>query len=195
MRQIIAAMQTSLDGFIEGPNGELDWVADWGDDFDLPAHVDTCILGGGMYPGYEQYWMAILANPKDVVSLTGKVPTQSEIEYAHFADKTPHVVLSSTLKTATWNTTRIVTDIEDFRRLKKQPGRDIYAVGGAMFISSLMNLGLIDELRLIVHPLVLGGGKALFEHVTERHMMSLVESKELKSGRVGLTYGIPSAPR
>ena len=64
MRKIIAAMQMSLDGLIEGPNGEVDWIENWEDSYDLMAQVDTCVLGGGMYPGYEQYWTAILADPQ-----------------------------------------------------------------------------------------------------------------------------------
>ncbi len=64
----------------------------WSDSFDLLPQIDTCILGGGMYPGYEQYWLAILANPEGVLPLTGMVATKDEVAYAHFADKTPHVV-------------------------------------------------------------------------------------------------------
>jgi dihydrofolate reductase len=193
MRQLVAAMQISVDGFIQGPNGELDWVADWSEDFDLFTQIDTCILGGGMYPGYEQYWMAILANPKAILPLTGKVASKGEIAYARFADKTPHFVLSKTLNKVIWKTTRIVRDVEEIRTMKQQPGKDMYAVGGAMLISSLMNLGLIDELRLMVHPLVLGGGKVLFKDVTGRQVLKLVRAKELKSGKVGLTYRIQGA--
>jgi hypothetical protein len=58
MRKLIAALQVSLDGLIEGPNGELDWIGDWEDTFDLLSEIDVLVLGGGMYPGYEQYWMA-----------------------------------------------------------------------------------------------------------------------------------------
>ncbi|UTY56173.1 hypothetical protein [Massilia sp. erpn] len=62
MRKIIAALQISLDGFIEGVGGELDWIDTWDDSFGLVPQIDTCILGSGMYPGYAQYWSAILAN-------------------------------------------------------------------------------------------------------------------------------------
>ena len=83
-----------MDGFIEGPNGELDWVETWEDPFDLLPQIDTCSLGSGMYPGYEQYWGAILANPGGILSFTGKVASKGEIDYAQFADKTRHIVLS-----------------------------------------------------------------------------------------------------
>ena len=143
MRKIIAAMQVSVDGLIEGPNQEVDWVGTWEETFGLLDEIDTCILGGGMYPGYEQYWLAILANPEGILPLTGKVASKGEVDYARFADKTPQVVLSKTLDTVTWNAARIVRDVEDIRNLKRQPGKGMYAVGGATLISSLMNLGLM----------------------------------------------------
>ena len=188
MRKIIAALVVSVDGFIEGPNGELDWVDTWEDPFDLLPQIDTCILGRRMYPGYEQYWGAILAHPEGVLPFTGKVATKGEIAYARFAERTPHVVLSRTLNNVAWKNTRIVRDIEEIRRMKQQPGKDMHAVGGATLVGSLMNQRLIDELRLVVHPIVLGGGKALFKDVTERHALKFREATPLESGLVRLTY-------
>ncbi len=72
--------------------------------------------------------------------------------------------------------------------MKQLPGKDMYVGGGATLVSSLMNLGLIDELRLLVNPLILGGGKALFKDVKERHALKLVRAKPLKSGKVSLIY-------
>lgn len=192
-RKIIAALQVSVDGFIEGPNGELDWAMAedeeaWKEVFETLAHVDTFILGRKMYPGYEQYWLAVLANPDGILPFSGRPATKNEIAYARLADKTPHIVISRTLDKVVWKTTRIVRDVEELRRLKREPGKDMYAVGGATLVSSLMNLGLIDELRLLVNPLILGGGKALFKDVKERHGLNLVSAKSLNSGRVSLTY-------
>ena len=85
MRKIIAALQVSLDGFIEGPNEELDWVDSWEDAFDIIGNVDAFILGARMYPGYEQYWQAVLDNPKGILPFTGRPATEGEIEYAEFA--------------------------------------------------------------------------------------------------------------
>lgn len=192
-RKIIAALQVSVDGFIEGPNGELDWAMaedeeTWKEVFETLAHVDTFILGRKMYPGYEQYWLAVLANPDGILPFSGRPATKNEIAYARLADKTPHIVISRTLDKVVWKTTRIVRDVEELRRLKREPGKDMYAVGGATLVSSLMNLGLIDELRLLVNPLILGGGKALFKDVKERHGLNLVSAKSLNSGRVSLTY-------
>jgi dihydrofolate reductase len=188
MRKLVAALQVSLDGFIEGPNQEVDWVEAWEDPFDLLPQIDTCILGRGMYPGYEQYWQAILANPEGILPFTGKAASKGEIDYAHFADKTPHIVLSKTLDEVGWKNTRIVREVEEIRKLKQKPGKDMYAVGGATLVSSLMNLGLIDELRLVVHPVILGAGKALFKDVKERHSLNFLGAKPLGSGMVRLTY-------
>ena len=198
MRKIIAALQMSVDGFIEGPDGELDWAKaedeeTWLDIFETLTNVDTFILGRVMYPGYEQYWLAVLANPNGPLPFGGGAATKNEIAYARLADKTPHIVLSRTLDKVEWKASRIVRDVEEIRILKKQPGKDIHVVGGATLVSHLMNAGLIDELRLMVSPLILGGGKALFKDVKERHALKLVRAKPLKSGKVGLTYSVQSS--
>lgn len=188
MRKIIAALVVSVDGFIEGPKGELDWVDTWEDPFDLLPQIDTCILGRGMYPGYEQYWGAILANPEGILPFTGKVASKGEVAYAKFAEKTPHIVLSRTLDKVSWKNTRIVRDVGEIRRLKQQPGKDMHAVGGATLVGTLVNQGLIDELRLVVYPIILGGGKALFKDVKERHALKFLGAKPLESGLIRLTY-------
>jgi dihydrofolate reductase len=193
VRKVIAALQISVDGFIEGPNGELDWAMaedeeTWKDVLRMLESVDTLILGRVMYPDYEQYWLAVLANPTGVLPLSGRIASKNEIAYARLADKTPHIVLSKTLEKVAWRTTRIVRDAGEIHKMKQQLGKDMYVVGGATLTSSLMNLGLIDQLRLMVNPLILGGGKALFKDVKERRALTLVRAKPLKSGKVSLTY-------
>jgi dihydrofolate reductase len=193
MRKIIAALQTSVDGFIEGPNGELDWAMaedeeTWRDVFGMLDSADTCILGRVMYPDYERYWMAVLANPTAPLPLSGKPATKNEIKYARWADKTPHIVVSKTLDKVAWKTSRIVRDIEEIRKLKEQPGKNMYVVGGATLVGSLMNARLVDEVRLMVNPLVLGDGKALFKDVQNRQALKLERVNPLKSGKVSLTY-------
>jgi dihydrofolate reductase len=188
MRRIIAALHMSLDGLIEGPRGELDWIRSWEDIFDLLAQIDTCILGRGMYPAYEQYWRSILNDQESRLPLTERAATEGEIEYAKFADQTPHVVLSKTMSSASWGNTQIARDVEEIHRLKRQSGKDMHAVGGATLVSSLMNEGLVDELRLVVQPVVLGEGKPLFKDVKERHALTLVDETRLDEGAVRLTY-------
>jgi len=183
----------SVDGFIEGPNGEMDWLmtADeevWKEEFEMLDHIDTLILGRKMYPGYAQYWMSVLANPNDPLPENGSFASKYHIAYAAFADKTPHFVLSKTLDKVAWKNTQIIRQVDEIRELKKKGGKDIYAVGGATLVSSLMNLGLIDELQLRVNPIILGGGKALFKDLKQRHSLKLVAAKSLRSGMVNLIY-------
>lgn len=130
-----------------------------------------------------------MADPGGILPFSDRVASKNEIAYARLADSRQHIVLSSSLDKVAWKTTRIVRYVEDIQKMKQQPGKDMFAVGGATLVSSLMNLGLIDELRLMVNPLILGGGMALFKDVKERHSLKLIKAKPLKSGKVSLTYG------
>lgn len=188
MRKIIAALQISLDGFIEGPDGEIDWIKSWEDPFDILPEIDTCLLGGGMYPGYEQYWGAIMADPAAVSPFTGAIATQGEVDYARFARTAGHIVLSRTLKAAVWPNTRIIRDATEIAALKQQPGKNIHAVGGASLVGSLINLGLMDELRVVVRPILLGSGKPLFGGVIDRHALALDSARDIGGGIVRLNY-------
>ncbi|WP_043620037.1 dihydrofolate reductase family protein [Ensifer sp. ZNC0028] len=190
MRKVVAGMQMSIDGLIDGPDGFTDWVESWSDTFDLLPEIDACVLGNGMYSGYEQYWSAIKRDPHAPLEFTGQLPTSEEIEYADFALGTPHYVLSKTRSDVEWENARIVRDASEIEALKRAPGRTIYVVGGARTVSSLMDHGLIDELRLTIHPLVVGKGKALFDTVAARHHVQLDDVKRLDGGRVCLVYRV-----
>jgi dihydrofolate reductase len=166
---MIAALQVSLDGFIQGPNGEKDWADSWASAIELIPDVDTFVLGGRMYPDYGEYWESIYANPERVPPFQERIPSKTEIAYAGLAAKTPHIVLSTTLESVSWPTgptALIIRDVAELRTLKGQPGKNMYVVGGATLVASLLDEGLIDELRLIVHPIVLGKGQALFRAST-----------------------------
>jgi dihydrofolate reductase len=185
---MIAALQVSLDGFATGPDGAVDWVESWADGLGLLPEVDTFVLGGGMYGDYEQFWGAILEAPEAAAAMLGRAPFDCEIAYARLASQTPHVVLSTTLTGVTWPNARIVRDTSALRDLKQAPGLDIYVVGGPGLVSSLVNDGLLDELRLIVHPILLARGSPLFGGVGERRALDFVDATPLASGRVALTY-------
>jgi dihydrofolate reductase len=185
-------MQISLDGKIAGPEGYADWVEAWSDSYGLMPQVDACLLGAGMYPGYEQRWTAVQNEPDKPRATTGRVPTPAEIEWARFAAQTPHYVLSSTLNSALWPRISFLRGLDDIAALKQQPGKDIYLIGGARTTASLIDAGLVDELRLIVYPLVAGKGKALFATTECRRALELRKVEQLQGGRVRLTYGIVS---
>lgn len=152
------------------------------------AQVDTCVLGAGMYPGYEQYWSAVLEAPNAPLPFSGKAATAGEIDYARWAHETPHIVLSKSMQSATWEATRIVGEFDAIAQLKQQPGKDICAIGGARFVSGLIERGLVDELRLAIHPVLLGRGKALFKESPQRHTLTLAQTRPLSSGAVELTH-------
>jgi len=189
MRKLIAAMKISVDGRMEGPEGTADWVDAWSEDYGLMPQVDACLLGGGMYPGYERYWSAIQNEPDKPVWITGSAATPAEIEWARFAARTPHYVLSSSLTSALWSNTRFVRDLAEIAALKQRPGKDIYLMGGARTTASCINAGLLDELRLIVYPLIVGDGKALFA-TTDRRGLELRNVEGLADGRVSLIYAM-----
>lgn len=188
MRKLIAGMKTSVDGKIEGPEGFADWVDTWTDDYGLTPQIDACLLGAHMYPGYEQYWTAMQNEPDKPLPMTGKLPTPAELEWARFAAKTPHYVLSSTLNSAAWPSTRFLRGVDDVAALKREAGKDIYLMGGAQIVASLLDAGIVDELRLIVYPLVAGEGKALFASMTSRRWLELQKVQQLPGGHVSLVY-------
>jgi dihydrofolate reductase len=189
MRRLIAGMKMSADAKIEGPEGYADWVEAWSEDYGLTSQIDTCLLGGGMYPGYERYWSAIQNAPDKPLPMTGKLPKPAEVEWARFAAQTPHYVLSRTLTSALWPRTRFVRELADIAAIKQQAGKDIYLMGGARVTASLIDAGLVDELRLIVYPLIAGEGKALFATTTRRHGLELRKVQQVQGGRVSLIYG------
>ena len=188
MRKLIAGMKISVDGKTEGSQGMADWVAAWSEDYGLTSRIDACLLGGGMYPGYEGYWSGIQNEPDKPHWITGEPPTPAEIEWARFAAQTPHYVLSSTLTSALWPKTRFVRKLDEVAALKRLSGKDIYLVGGARTTASLIDAGLVDELRLIVYPLIAGQGKELFKTSEHRRGLELRKVQQLDGGRLSLIY-------
>jgi dihydrofolate reductase len=143
-----------------------------------------------MYPGYERYWTAIQQEPDKPAWITGSAPTPAEIEWARFVARTPHYVLSNTLASAAWPNTRFVRSLDEIADLKKQPGKDIYLVGGARTAASLIDAGLVNELRLLVYPLIAGTGKALFAMAERRRGLALRKAEQLPDGGLSLIYAI-----
>jgi dihydrofolate reductase len=186
-------MQSSLDGKIEGHEGYADWVDAWSDHYNIMPKVDACLLGAHMYPGYEQYWTAIRNAPDKPLPMTSKLPTPEEIAYARFTAETPHYVLSNTLTSALWPQTKFVRGLDDVKALKSQPGKDIYVVGGARTVATLIDAGLVDELQLTVYPLIAGDGKPLFAATERRRRLELKRVEQLPAGLVNLIYGIDNS--
>jgi len=171
MRKIILQLAVSLDGYIEGPNGEFDWCF-MDQDYGMSAffkRVDTTFMGR------KTYELAL--------AMEGEIP-------AGFP-KMKEYVFSKTLKKVKEGVILIKGNIKkEVEKIKKEKGRDIWLFGGAELISSLMNLQLVDEIILAVHPVILGGGKALFKEIKERTWLTLTDHKIYPSGLVFLTYTV-----
>ncbi|MCW2685764.1 MAG: dihydrofolate reductase [Mycobacterium sp.] len=185
-------MHVTLDGMVEreDPNGATDWIGNSPDafDFDLFDRVDACVLGRVMYPEYADYWRTIVADPNGTLAATGTAPTPEEIRYAEFANRTPHYVLTRTLTEFDWPVARPAADLGAVAALRDEPGADIYVVGGARTVSGLLDAGLIDELRLTVHPVILGGGTSLFGGVSGERRFELADTHSLSDGSTRMVY-------
>lgn len=184
-------MMMSLDGFIAGPNDEMDWLPDFKNEElweEMHAEmwkqlrtVDTILLGRLTYQIWERYWPAAATDPSS---------TKNDIEFSRYADETPKVVFSKTLDNVKWQNTRLIKDniAEEIAKMKQRPGKDLALAGGAGIAQTFTNLGLIDRYRLLVHPVVLGKGKPLFKDIKTRIKLRLVNMMTYKNGVVGLDY-------
>jgi len=179
VRKLIMWNMVTLDGFFEGPKPwEIDWhELVWGEELEQMSieqtgSADLLLFGRRTYEGMAQYW-----------------PTATE-QVADIMNSISKVVFSGTLDKADWNNTRLVKSKaeEEVARLKQQPGQDMLIFGSADLSASLMRHGLIDEFRLGVVPVVLGGGNPLFKPIPDRLPMKLLEARALKSGCVILRY-------
>ncbi len=185
MRKLIYSMGVSLDGFIAGPHGEIDWSAP---DEELHRfHNEQARESGAHLCGRRLYEEML---PWETRDEQPSVP-EPELEFARIWKDTPKIVFSRTLEKVEGNA-RLVRSgaAEEVARLKEQPGKDL-AVGGAGLASTFMRLGLIDEYRLFVSPVVLGGGTPYFPALDERIDLELVETRTFGSRVVYVRYRRP----
>jgi dihydrofolate reductase len=171
MRKIILQLAVSLDGFIEGPKGEFDWCftdQDYGMS-DFFKRIDAVFMGR------KSYELAL--------AMESEAPTGFP--------KMKEYVFSNTMQTAKDGVVIVRGDIKmEVDKIKNQEGKDIWLFGGADLVSNLMNLGLVDELILAIHPVVLGAGKPLFKEITDRTWLELTSHEVYSSGLVMLRYSI-----
>jgi dihydrofolate reductase len=181
MKKIFAFLMTTLDGYYEGPNQEFDfWVLD--EEFaEFSAaqldEVDTLLFGRVTYEGMAAYWPTPAAQRDDP-------------RVAALMNGLPKIVVSRTLSKVDWANTRVIADDvpSELTKLKRQPGTAIAILGSSALTASLLKLGLVDELRVMVHPVVLGAGKSVFRTADERIDLELRESRVFGSGNVLLSY-------
>jgi dihydrofolate reductase len=182
MRKLIYSMGVSLDGFIAGPDGEIDWSAP---DEELHRfHNQQARESGAHLYGrrlYEvmTYWETADQKPS--------LP-EHELEFARIWKDTPKIVFSNTLEKVEGNARLVRNSVaEEVAKLKEQPGKDL-AVGGAGLASTFIKLGLVDEYRLFVSPVVLGGGTPYFPPLEKRIDLELVETRTFGSRVVYVRY-------
>ena len=181
MRKVILAQMVTLDSLFAGPNGEIDWHTVDDEFFKATSHqlasMDAILFGRVTYQVMSSYWPTPEAISSDPVT-------------AKLMNDTPKVVFSKTLNKVEWQNSRLVkTDlVEEVKRLKQQPGKDILIFGSGQIVSALTPHGLIDLYRLFINPLVLGRGMPLFTGITTPVKFKLLEATPYNNGLVQLDY-------
>ena len=184
MRKLVAGFAVSLDGYIEGPNGEYDWIIYDKDHFkELSEHWKRM---DAMFYGRKTYEASLAMQPKSTsTSKSKKKKSSAGNPFAHMK----HYVFSSSLDSVVDEFTLVKGDLkEEVNKIKKAEGKDIAVFGGAELVSSLINLNLIDELQLAIVPVILGVGKPFFIKIKERKIFALKDVKAYESGLVVLNY-------
>ena len=157
MRKVILSVNLTLDGFMAGPKGELDWhMQQWNDEmgeyaFQQLSRVDTILVGRVTYQAMANFWPNAFKTPGS---------KKGDIGYAHMMNSYPKIVFSKTLSTVKWANSRLVKAgiREEVIKLKQQPGKDMIMWGGVGIASTFMQMGLIDEYRIWIAPVILGKG-------------------------------------
>jgi dihydrofolate reductase len=184
-RRLFVSMIVSVDGYIEGPRRELDWFEDGDPQFEqycdeMIDSVGLALYGRRSYELMLSYWPNAEQNPR----------SPADLAFARKMNALPKVVLSRTLERAEWNNTQVVRDhvAERITELKRQPGKPIVAWAGAGLVKTLGDLGLIDEYRLIVTPVLLGAGTPMFQGIEQRRQLRLTRTTQLGRKLAVLCY-------
>ncbi len=187
MRKIISFMHISLDGFVAGLNGEMDWIKVDEEIFD---HVgkrisegDTALYGRVTYQMMENYWPAAGDKP---------AATKHDIEHSKWYSKVHKVVLSKTINETGLTNTKIISDnlSERINEIKQQAGKDILLFGSPTAAHSLIQLNLIDGYWLFVNPIILGRGIPLFADIKDKIKLKLLTTRQFTCGVTELNYTV-----
>jgi dihydrofolate reductase len=179
MRKLKLQVQMTVDGYIAGINGEMDWTTrDWDDKLkkyvgEITEPIDCIILGRKLAQGFIPYWAS-----------------HPEQEGADIFNSTKKVVFTKTLEKSEWDNTILAKGdlVEEIAKLKRQDGKDIIAYGGATFVSALIKHGLIDEFHLFINPTAIGNGMSIFKELDNKQNLVLVKSTSFDCGIVVLNY-------
>lgn len=181
MRKVIVSMNVTLDGFMAGPNCELDWHFEyWNEEMAEEAakqlnKADTILLGRITYQALADYWPFQPLNPNFA---------RQDMAFADMMNNHRKVVFSNSLKDTRWHNSMIMTENlqNAVCHLKQEPGTDILVLGSGTVVASLAEYNLIDEYQLWVHPVMLGRGKLFFRNPELKNRLTLIRKKEFDSG-------------
>jgi len=186
MRKLKLQAQISIDGYVAGPNGEMNWMM-WNMDDKLKAHilelndpVGAILLGRKMTDGFITHWESVVTKPSD-----------PQFALARKMVETPKVVFTRTLEKSPWKNTVLANGnlSTEINKLKKQEGgTDIIVYGGAGFVSSLIQEGLVDEYHLFVNPTAIGKGMSIFSDLKEPRKFTMKKATSFACGVVVLQY-------
>ncbi|MFD0749705.1 dihydrofolate reductase family protein [Mucilaginibacter calamicampi] len=185
MRNLIFFMHTSLDGFVGGPNGEMNWITINDEIFDLvdtmTPNADTALYGRVTYEMMQAYWPTAADNPN---------ASRHTIAHAAWYSQVNKVVLSTTLSQEGLVNTTVIGDhlADNINDLKNRDGKDILIFGSPRASHSLLKEGLVDEFWLFVNPVLLGQGIPLFKDVPAITKLNLIETKTFACGVVAMHY-------
>jgi dihydrofolate reductase len=185
MRKIISFMHISLDGFVAGPNGEMDWIKVDEEIFDYVgkriSESDTALYGRVTYQMMESYWPTAGDKPN---------ASKHDIEHSQWYKKVNKVVLSKTMKGTGLVNTKIISDnlLKEINDIKQKEGKEILLFGSPTATHSLMQLNLIDGYWLFVNPIILGKGIPLFTDIKDKIKLKLLNTKQFTLGVTELNY-------
>ena len=185
MRKLKLQVQMTVDGYIAGLNGEMDWMQwNWDDELkkyvtEITEPVDCIVLGRKLAEGFIPYWATVAANPDHAEFTAGK----------KFTDTNKVVFTRNAWYVRMGNTILAKGDlVEEITKLKNGDGKEIIAYGGATFVSALIKQGLIDEFHLFINPTAIGKGMTIFKELDSKQNLVLVKSVSFDCGIVVLNY-------
>ncbi|MEM9953465.1 MAG: dihydrofolate reductase family protein [Chloroflexota bacterium] len=184
MRKIIFLIHVTLDGYVAGTNGEMDWI-EYNDE--VAAHseafhaiTDTAIYGRKTFEMMKGYWTTVSDNPN---------ADEYDKKHATWLQSASKIAVSTTMQVDDWANIIIGDDLQDrFTALKQQDGKDMWLLGSPTLAQSMMRLNLIDEYRILVNPVILGSGQRLFAEMEHQLDLRLIEPKTFSGGVVLLCY-------
>jgi len=186
MRKVVSLMHMTLDGFVAGPNGEMNWANLAPDMYkeimDSMHAVDTAIYGRVVYYMMKNYWPTLL---------TAENPDETSLNHAKWAQDVRKIVFSKTINEELWNNTIQIKDNikEEITKMKNEEGKDMMIFGSPSIVQEFMRLDLLDELRIFLNPVILAKGTPMFKDIDITNLI-LKDSKVYKSGVIKLVYQI-----